>query len=112
MYKHYNLMSTISNILNIIHRKRNNNIIKLRLGKKNLNNDISLKIDLRKFEDILNKLKKLNNHSSISYKNYNKYYDSNKIYIIDNNGWLIVDFSYNMHYLCIAVINSPLINNN
>ncbi len=78
-------MSIISNISNIIYRKNNNNIIKLILGKNNFNNFL-FKIDLRKFEDILSKIKKYNSHFNVTYKNYNKYYDIDKIYIIDDNG--------------------------
>ncbi len=78
-------MNVVNQISNIINRKNNNNIIKIRLGKI-YNNTFSYKINLRSFENILQKIKNNNNHHHINYKNYNKYYDTDKIYIIDTNG--------------------------
>lgn len=79
-------MKLPSNIIDIIHRKNRDNIVQLKLGKQLDNDMFNYKIDIRQFENLLEKIKNAKDFANIEYKNYNKYYDNDKIYIIHHNG--------------------------
>ena len=76
-------MKCYNKIDKIIQKKNNNNFIKIKLGKvdKIFNN----KIDIRLFETLLKNIK--NNISNPHYKKYNKYYDMNNVFIMNENGY-------------------------
>jgi len=75
------------NLTEIIQKKNENNIIKIKLGKITSDSNFNYKLDLKQFENILEKIKHNNTQSSIEYKKYNKYYDRNRIYILYSNNY-------------------------
>jgi hypothetical protein len=107
------------NLIEFIEKNKNKNII-LNLAK-NINGNIEKKIDKKTFENILYKINNFSKYNNITYRNYNKYFDSNKIYIIDNKGndeYFMVynkkcnDISLNKENFCLRIesLNKKILN--
>lgn len=69
----------------IINKKNNDNFIKIKLGKSE--KIFNYHIDIRLFETLLKNVK--NYIPNPQYKKYNKYYDSDNVLIINDNGYEI-----------------------